>query len=372
MTSRNDLLRLSSVPEQRVGATLTVRTGRSHRPKLRIKKVAPMSRLSFASLTLMALLANTAWAQPINYTHTSGPTGDGFTWTSPLGDFFSLLTPDDVEYFNQIGDDTYFDDQYVGTQAASGINGDAWWGNPDPGSFGVANINFLNFNNGEEGAMALSFDFAWATSDDDAETFVSLYVEDIDGLDAELEFELGESFTAYGNNTGAAGRIAFDVSQLINEDDPGNPIPLVDIASVAIFVGDAAPFSAMGEFAIDNVVINGDTTGAGSNVRPTGFGASTKFLRDSFNPTVQFQVVNDGVTSTTYSATLDASSDTEFFLDTPPTNVLIAASQTLHTGPIARIDKNEPSGTYLANVRVSNDLEPIDPDEIYPYTVNLY
>jgi len=331
---------------------------------------------------IVCLFSSQALSQSFVYTHTSGPGGDGFVWdiddppsgANNLEDGDSFYTPDGVEYYNYSGNTSYFDDGYDVVGNSTRIDGEAWRTNPLDGGDGLLELTF--FDTEEGGVDTLSFDFAWSTPTDHAPQFLNFQVMDYDlfsNRDDYVHFAsipLDEVFLGLNGFDGRAGSITFDVADLTDEFT-GEPFTTINDVLITN-LDEVFTFDGSSEVAIDNVAINSSEIGLGSNVRPQGINATTKYLRGSFNPGVQLQVINDGTGGTTFSALLDATSDPEFFSDTPSINEPIARGEVVNTDTVARMDKNEPSGSYVAQVRVINDLEPTDPDELYDYTVLMF
>lgn len=338
-------------------------------------------------LTALFLVASCCFckqsqSQSFVYTHTSGVGGDGFVWDvddppsglNNLDDGDSFYTPDGVEYYNYSGNTSFFDDSYQVAGNSGRIDAEAWWMNPLDGGDGL--LEFTFFDTEEGGIDTLSFDFAWATSTDHAPEFLELQVMDYDLVSNRDEYvyfasiPLDDVFPGFSGFDGRAGRVTLDVADL-TDDFTGEPFTTINDVLITN-LDEIMTFAGSSEVAIDNVAINSDAVGPGSNVRPQGFNATTKYLRGTFDPGVQLQVINDGTGGTTFSAFLDPTSDAQFYSDMPATNEPIARGEVVNTGSVARIDKDEPSGTYVAQVRVVNDLEATDPDELYEYTVLMF
>jgi len=149
--------------------------------------------------------------------------------------------------------------------------------------------------------------------------------------------------------------------------------PFVDIDYFLLDFVDLTDASPTVEFAIDNFRVNfGGGSAEDSNVRPEHASIGTNRLRGSFDATISFNAENDGTGDTTFTATLEPTSASQFSVFMPVTNEPIAAGQKVSAGPVAILSKDELSGLYESFTRIHNDLKATDPDEILPYRVTIY
>jgi hypothetical protein len=233
----------------------------------------PIICLLSCGLTLLVVLSNPRVArsdpgQAVFYTFTSGPGGDGFVWdfdSPPSGDHDlpdreSFFAPDgsgqeghEIEFENSTGDTTFFDANYVAVGNSSHISQDAWWGHPLD-NFEVVGLSFFNTPPGT--IDSFGFEFAWALAGQHASTSLEVIFEDPDGDTAVRSFDLDDIFdagVAFGGFNGAAGKVQVAASELI--DGLGNPLD--GIESLIMKISPVVTDDGSGEFAIDNVSING-------------------------------------------------------------------------------------------------------------------
>jgi len=339
------------------------------------------------SLAIVLFAGPAAWAQSALYTFTSGPTGDGFVWDfdqPPFGlhdlpDGETFLAPDDsgddINIENFSGNVTFFDSNDQAAGNSSHIDAEAWWGNPHSGSSEVG-TSFINTSSGI--ADTIRFDFAWALAGQDADSFLDVRFIDPDGDEAYESYFLDEIFPAggaFGGFNGAAGTIDIDASQLL--DDLSNPLD--GIESMLVDVSPIATVGGTGEFAIDNLSINGGGGGVpGSNIFPSVNGGT-----DSSNSIFsQSRLVHTGLATITQEVTNDGTDPTNYSTALVPGGNLadpgqvsgapIGAGQSLFTPTIATLDSSLPSGAYESNLMIINDLNPADPDDQITHQVKLH
>ena len=337
---------------------------------------------------VMACLGTAAFGQSVFYTFESGPGGDGFNWPpSPTGTLngSDYTTPDGVLFYNETGNNVFYDDFYQTLGNGTHISGDALWGNPlDNGASGYVGIDLFNFNQGD--ITEVSFDFAWTEAGvPAAPDFVNIYLEDSDGRGVFDSFQLNDTFTGLGGSTGFEDSLSFQASNF-TDDFGGIGGTFIDIAYMEIYVEDIYFGGNNSEFAIDNFATNGGGGGldpANSNVFPGDLGAccvlgqASKWLRSTTSHNVGLagvDISNDGTGGTTFSVELDPASDPEWVSAFPATNVVINGNQQIDFGggTVALIDRNNLSGTYVGNAIVKNDLNPLDPDESVSITIEIY
>ena len=209
---------------------------------------------------------------PRLYTFTSGSEqsgGDGFDWPSEnsgllVADFpqASFATPHGVSFQNGIGNNLFFDDNYLlpdDAIATNGIVGEALWGNPRD-IFNDDQIESLviRFN---PRVASVSFDLAWVlasssggnpntqSSTDPSKVQISTRSgPPADGDEAAPEeFQLDHTFGAgavFQDSTGYSGRIELTAKSVDG------------IGFVTIFFDDISDLGASSSFAIDNFSIN--------------------------------------------------------------------------------------------------------------------
>ncbi len=328
------------------------------------QRVAPMVVGILAAL----LIAMPAAAQ-LSYTFTSGPGGDGFIWPpSPTGllDGNSFPTPDDIHFYNDIGNNLFFDDQYQVAGNATGISSEAMWGNPTSLGFGTIDFDFFF-----SGTQDISFNFAWSVGGAPGNTpeFLTIYVEDMLGRAMEVYWPLDDTFTGLGGFDGYSDRISLNTIDLFDDYFNVDGGPFQDIVYVSIFVGDidtgGGPSS---EFAIDNFDIDGGT-GGGGEVFPsvnngaidvTGSTLGRTSLRGVGNFLAGLEVTNSATSSTTFSTQLLPGGD---LADGGQVNgATILAGQSVFTPNLVSIDRSLPSASYESDLRVINDQNASDPD----------
>ncbi|TWT90758.1 hypothetical protein Mal64_11550 [Pseudobythopirellula maris] len=342
--------------------------------------------LSAVAFALTIASAHGAAAQQVFYSHTSGVGGDGFVWDDDfepgpnnLGDGNEFYTPDGVYYFNYSGNVSYFDDSYQAAGASGLIDGDAWWGNPlDDGGYQVG-MYFEEFSTVE----TLSFDFSWALAGQDAPTEIYFDVSDYtanegQGAYTSVYVELDQTFNAgaaFGGFDGAAGHVTFDINEL---SDDGEGTPFSVISEFYLYLDEILTTSGTGEFAIDNVSINGAVLGDsrvfpsvnGGTVNVSGSSILTSLVREEGVWDYGLSFTNAGSVATTFSTELLPGGD----LGDPgqPTGEPLLAGETRYFPSVAQIDASSPSGTYRSDIRVMNDENPGDPDDETGLRVGLH
>jgi len=340
----------------------------------------------FLAVIMAIAPATPCLSQSFSYTHTSGADGDGFVWDfdfpptglNDLPDGDTFITQDhSVNYGNFSGNPTFFDSNYLAAGNSSRIDGDAWWGNP---TFGGNEIELGFFNTIDGGVNSVSFDLAWAILGNDARDFLFMTVCDSEGREAFCDGFLGTPFNAgpaFGGFDGAEGRITINSQNLV---DDFTEEPFVDIQDVILDLNEILTDGGTGEFAIDNVSINGPGGGldlAHSDIHPGDLGGgligtgTNRLSTFQFFVPFSFDVSNEGTGGTTFSVTLDPTSDPAFVVETPATNAMINGRETTPSGPIAAVPLGAPSGLYEASATVSNDLNASDPDETVVHSITI-
>ncbi|NOX59811.1 MAG: hypothetical protein GXP29_13280 [Planctomycetes bacterium] len=328
----------------------------------------------FALWLLVALPAN---AQT-SYTFTSGPGGDGFNWpASPTGllDSSSFFTPDSVDFLNEIGNNLFFDSQYQVAGNAPGISNDAMWGNPTSSGFGSLNIDLFI-----SGTQNISFDFAWSVGGAPGNTPTSffVFVSDMEGRETEVEAFLDTTFTGLGGFDGFAGRISLDTMDLQDDFFAFDGGPFIDIVSVQIDINDIVPFGGpASEFAIDNFDLDGGGSGGGEVFPSVNNGAadvtgsivSRTSLRGIGTVTAGIEVTNGTAVNTNYSTQLEPGGGLSDAGQV--NNAFIPAGQSIFAPGIVMLDRSLPSATYDGDIRVINDGDPSDPDNITTIRIRL-
>jgi MYXO-CTERM domain-containing protein len=333
-------------------------------------------------LFFTASFAATANAQSAFYTFTSGTFGDGFNWpASPTGilDGDTFITPDEsINIENFTGNNTFFDSQYQAAGNSSAISGDAWWGNPDTNTFPQVGVSFINSFNGT--ADTISFDFSWAIAGQDADTFVDIDFDDGQGnftIESYSLFDIFNAGGAFGGFNGASGTIDIDVQDLFDEVTGD---PLQGIESMMIDLSNIAGFGATGEFAIDNLQIDGGTGGPGGNgeVFPsvnqgqfdiTGSTNGTSVLRGTGTAGIGLEVTNASGVDTTFSVQLQPGGGLS--AGTLVSGDTILDGESLFTPNIATVDRSLPAGDYTSQVVTINDGDPLDPDNTSSLSIDL-
>lgn len=358
-----------------------------------------MPRLQFSIrrlalvLTAGLLLWNLApLAQAQFYTFTSGPSGDGFVWDedqppsglNDLSDGETFFAPDDnggfVNIENFSGNPNFFDDAYQAAGNSSVISGEAWWGNPIDNGFSTVGAYFINAANGFP--TQVDFDFAWAMAGSDADDFIELQVYDEEFDTAFLSFELDNSFNAggaFGGFDGWEGSVSFTLDDAQNEN-----FDVDEIAGFSVFLDSIATLGGSGEFAIDNLSIDGsggitfdgpeELYPSFSNPNNVSTGASTRWLRNTpvtQNSRFQFTAVNNSGSVTTFSASLDGTSDPQWNAEPPISGQVLPSGETASV-LLAELPLSTLSGEYQASGILTNDLDPSDPDDTVTYTVKIY
>ncbi|MEM8781435.1 MAG: PEP-CTERM sorting domain-containing protein [Planctomycetota bacterium] len=333
---------------------------------------------------LMSAWGVASYAQSAFYTFTSGPSGDGFIWDeddppfglNDLSDGETFFAPTDdgfdiVNVENFTGNVTFFDSQYQAAGNSPDIDGDAWWGNPTDTEFSEAGITFINIDDPIE---TVSFDFAYAAAgfSVDPEIFVAVF-DSSDNFSGN-SYSLNNQFNAgvvFGGFDGASGSVTIDLF-----DFP----ELEDIEGFYVDVTSVASFGATGEFAIDNVSVNGGVGGSeGSNVFPSVNGGSID-VTDSILSVSVLQGV--GTQSISVSVTNDGSEDTTFSTQLLPGSQLTSVEQasgnflfagdTDFNAAVLSADRSQPSGEYDGDILVINDDDPSDPDDTVTLRVRIF
>jgi hypothetical protein len=304
---------------------------------------------------------------------------------SPTGliDGEGFFSPDGLDLYNASGNSLFFDAQYQVVGNGSHITGEALWGNPLDLNSGYVGLDFCSLGAGDcTGVSDLSFDFAWS------ESFVlgapdelTFYAEDSEGRSTFIGLPLTGTFPGLGGSNGYEDNLHLSISFLNDDNQDIDGGPFIDIAYLEIYVSDIAFGGNQSEFAIDNLVVNGG--GGGGELDPensflvTTLGIGTNRLRTT-NPGssgfgFQFDVQNLDFGGTTFTVTLDPTSDPEFTPGTPAVAQRIGGNQTLNSGSglVATIDTSVPSGEYQASATTSNDLNPLDPDDATTYTITI-
>ncbi|MCA9250209.1 MAG: hypothetical protein R3E58_07920 [Phycisphaerae bacterium] len=209
---------------------------------------------------------------PHFYTFTSGLEqfgGDGFDWPNENSGLLvaefpqaSFETPDGISFQNGIGNNLFFDDNYLlpdDPVADNGIVGEALWGNPRDIFEGMEVPSVvIRF---DPVVASVAFDFAWVNAvgaetnpnkPDDLDPGI-LYIDarsgsPEDGAEPELqEFTLDHTFLAgavFQDSTGYSGRI-----ELTAKSTNG-------IGFVTIFLDTISNLGATSAFALDNFEVN--------------------------------------------------------------------------------------------------------------------
>ena len=322
----------------------------------------------------LACIALPAGAQI--YSFTSGPSGDGFNWpASPTGllesDDFS--TPDDIIFINFTGNSVFFDSQYQVAGNGSRINGDALWGNPvDTHGDPTMTLDFYDVG----GVQDVAFDFAWSAAGiGEIGDIVTFAVYDSENRSTFYDWTLGSTFSGFGGSTGYEDRISLSTSFLIEDEGDGDP--LANIEYVDIYLNEIVTGGPSSEFAIDDFVL-GDG-GVIDNLYPsvnqgqhniTGTAVVSSTLRGTGTHSANSEVTNDASTSTTYSTELVPGGD--LTVGTLPSGAFINAGQSIYSPNIATLDRSLPSGEYESDIRIVNDGDPIDPDNLSTLRIKLF
>lgn len=213
------------------------------------------------------------------YTFTSGPPsegGDGVTWPSENSGLLvasepqaTFNTPDGVIFQNGIGNNLFFDDNYLlpdHDAVGNRLIGEALWGSPRPNFSYEGAIETVVIRI-DPPAQTVSFDFIWVlasgpTQNPNAEppadtSFVTLAVADAEPTEAApletFEAPLGAAFAAgavFQESTGYWDRIELNAAD--HDLSQG-------IGFLTIFVDKISSGGASNAFAIDNFSINGAT-----------------------------------------------------------------------------------------------------------------
>ncbi len=237
-----------------------------------------LKRMVEFSVVTVAMIAGCSAVPPevaevsptVLYTFKSGVMldgGDGFDWPSAgsglLVSAFPGLnfeTPDGISFQNDIGNNLFFDDNYLlpdDVVAGNGITGEAMWGSPKPIDNDVSVSEAVVIRISPPVARA-AFDFAWVGSVDPG--IVSLGVRSAvpaDGDEAEIiEMPLNNTFPAgavFQDVTGFSGRIDLDLESLKTVYG----VSLTGgIGFITIFVDAISDEAASTVFAVDNFTTN--------------------------------------------------------------------------------------------------------------------
>ncbi len=317
---------------------------------------------------------------------TFNPSIDGFTLPSQTlnGDYFELPdgSPGGTSIENYTGNTVFIDTNFQAAGNASNFaaGNPALWGNPTDGNAEV----YLYFGNRDGGApQTLSFNFAWASQNQHAQDYLDLYVSDSSLNSAYHTVNLNSFYAGqvFGGFDGYEGFASFSAAGL----------GLNDIQSVSIDLSPVAQINtgSSGEFAIDNLSIDGGNNGGGgggggggnSDIEPVymnndgsyssglaGLG-SNSLLTGSSNPGshgLNFAVRNNSGEDTSYSVVLQGD-----FLDGiggDQSNVFIQAGQVNDPGANGYLDTSLPSGEYNGTATIVNNQNSSDQDE----TVDLH
>ena len=345
-----------------------------------------MRNVFFSYFTLAAVIlggsVSPARAQDAFYTFTSAT--DGISWpASPTGmlNYDSFWADDTLGGYNRFDNYTennvFFDSQYQAAGNSSLIDGDAMWGNPID-NYGYASIDVDFGDDWDTMADTVAFDIALAMAGQDAPDYISIDFYDNFENYASGTFSLNEVFNAggaFGGFNGYAGHVSVSAANLIGYDGP-----LAGITGMSINFSDIVTTGGTSEFAIDNFEVNGDVVDPGldpenSEVVLSTSGIATNMVRNTYDFSFGYiDVENIGSGGTTYSMTLDPSSDPEFVVDTPATNQTIAGGVTITNGSdnIATISTTTLSGDYQASATLTNDLNPLDPDDQVTYDITIF
>lgn len=239
-----------------------------------------------------------------------GFSGDGFIWpASPTGlvDSDSFETPDLVIFYNDTGNNIFFDSQYQVIDDAAGFSEDALWGNPTD-QYG--NLHIYLYSGGPVDRLA--FDFAWSapTVPSPALQSVTIIVEDSTGRATSQSFPLQHAFTGFGGTDGYSGHIFIDFTTLTDtlaENDGG---PFQDLAYVTVLLDNIVTGGPSGEFGIDNFELNA-LFGGGGELYPSVNNGQTDISNGGLQRMIlgtgifglNFEVTNGG-SATTYSTQL--------------------------------------------------------------------
>lgn len=272
---------------------------------------------------------------------------------------------------NDINNTLFVDDNYLATGNANGITGRALWGNPESGfplGFPHFRMTFDGYflrsfpdNVLVDQVTQVSFDFAWASTDVDAELHeLAIEIMDYNFNTETIYVELTDTFfhSLIGGGEGYSGRVTVQPEEVAN------------VFSIRfVNLGNAGPPGHVGEFAIDNLEIIQNGQGV-DDVYPVdslgnlALGYSTNSLKGvgTFSSGAG-SVTNRGPGATNFSV-LWAPSDPALYHSFPPqNNAPIASQQTVPFVMQWAVDTNTtPSGTYSGVFTVVNNGAPLDPD----------
>lgn len=331
-----------------------------------------------AILAVGVLLATTAQAQ-VGYTFTSGAFGDGFDWpASPTGllpsDFFTTL--DGIDFYNEIGNNLFFDDNYQVAGNAPGITGDAMWGNPLEVGGGYVDITVFGFS-----AYKVVFNVAWSVAGPPGTTSdtIFIYLEDSDGRATEAIIALGDTFPGFGGVEAYSGLIELDINDLVDEFESVDGGQFVDIFYISLDFTDIATLGGTSEFAIDFLGLN-DFVFEPSNreVFPSVNGGAIDVTNSTLGNSVLrgigtfsdgLEVTNGTLVNTNYSTRFVGGTLTDLG---QVSGAPINAGQTLFAPDLVSIDRSLPSAAYEGDLLVINDNDPNDPDNPVSILVRLF
>lgn len=335
-------------------------------------------------LSTALYLSNAVVAQQTAYhTFTPPPSGSDIVWPASIPDFGYLEPGDEISpgvYYeglividNDINNTIFFDNHYLATGNAPNISGNAMWGNPRTGSpleDPYLNLEFDDFFSQDENdnlvdkVTSISFDFAWASTNPNANlgTLV-IQVDDYANWDYDFVYvNLDQNFTHSigGNGQGWSGHVVLTVGDNVDLDNIGQ-----------IFIqnlDDSNPGGFVGEFAIDNIRVNG----VGNNLSevypvdsngPSSSAYSTNSLKNQGIFSIADNVFNGGGDSTTFTV-LWSGSDPLIYQPQAYVGHPIAVGETVHGAVTWAINTDTaPSGTYSGEFTIKNDENPTDPDD---------
>jgi len=277
----------------------------------------------------------------------------------------------DFSIENFLNNTLFIDDNYLGTGNASGISGNAMWGNPrsgeplgDPYLF-MSLDGFFSSSFPEEVLVEqvtdVSFDFAWASTDFDADlTTLVVEVIDYDFNSEYIEIPLEDTFfhSLAGGGVGYEGHVTIQPENVDNVFS----IRFMNLSNCS------AP-GQVGEIAIDNLVINGTEPIDPNSVRPVTSegsffsGFSTNAMKGQGDVDYSFNVSNQGEAPTTFSV-FWTTNHPQFQQPVPMIGVPIGAGETVHDALAIRVDTDTtPSGNYTGLFTIVNNENEDDEDD---------
>ena len=233
----------------------------------------------------------------------------------------------------------------------------------------------LDFVDVGDDVQEVAFDFAWSAAGDEIGDIVTFLVYDSENRSTFYDWTLGSTFSGFGGSTGYEDRISLSTSFLI--EDEGEGAPLANIEYVDIYFNEIVTGGPSSEFAIDDLVV-GDG-GVIDKLYPSVNGGQTDVtggillsstLRGSGTFGKGIEINNSGTSSTTYSTELVPGG--ELTSGTHPSGATIGAGQFTNNPNVVTIDRSLPSGVYQSDIRIINDGDPIDPDNISTLQIVLY